>query len=131
VRPRGGATSPHWLGEQSKAWARQGLPGGGRGSSNSGELAAWPEQHAKGEATGILVELGAARVCEERQPEVEFTVSTNGGGNGGSVCGKARGGEVSSFIGTRVLWRGSRKSSHSGLQHGARAVRAATANRAL
>jgi hypothetical protein len=58
-------------------------------------------------------------------------VSTNGGGNGGSVCGKARGGEVSSFIGARVLWRGSRKSSHSGLRHGARAVRAATANSGL
>jgi hypothetical protein len=64
------------------------------------------------------VELGAACVCEERQPEVEFTVSTTGGGNGGSVCGKARGGEVSSFIGTRALWRGSRESSHIRLRHG-------------
>jgi hypothetical protein len=64
------------------------------------------------------VELGAARVCEERQPEVEFTVSTTGGGNGGSVCGKARSGEVSSFIGACALWRGSRESSHSGLRHG-------------
>jgi hypothetical protein len=52
MRPREGATSPHWLGEQAEARARQGLPGGGRGSSNSGELAAWPEQHAKGRATG-------------------------------------------------------------------------------
>jgi hypothetical protein len=74
------------------------------------------------------VELGAARVCEERKPEVEFTVGTTGGGNGGSACGKARGGEVSSFIGARALWRGSRESSHSGLRHGARAVRAVTAN---
>jgi hypothetical protein len=52
----------------------------------------------KGELLGTLVELGAARVCEERQPEVEFTVSTTGGGNGGSVCGQARGGEVSSGV---------------------------------
>jgi hypothetical protein len=37
VRPRGGATSTHWLGEQAEARARPGLPGGGRGSSNSGE----------------------------------------------------------------------------------------------
>jgi hypothetical protein len=74
------------------------------------------------------VELGAARVCEERQSEVEFNVSTAGGGNGGSVCGKAHGGEVTSFIGARALWRGSRESSHSGLRHGARAVRAATTN---
>jgi hypothetical protein len=51
VRPWGGATSIHWLGEQAEARARQGLPGGGRESSNSGELAAWPEQHAKGRAT--------------------------------------------------------------------------------
>jgi hypothetical protein len=29
---------------------------------------------------------------------VEFTVSTTGGGNGGSVCGQARGGEVSSGV---------------------------------
>jgi hypothetical protein len=34
----------HWLGEQAGAQARQGLPGGGRGSSNSGELAARFEQ---------------------------------------------------------------------------------------
>jgi hypothetical protein len=53
------------------------------------------------------VELGEARVCEERQVDVEFTVSTTGGGNGGSACGKARGSEVSSFIGARALWRGS------------------------
>jgi hypothetical protein len=52
VRPRGGATSTHWLGEQAEARARQGLPGGGRGSSNSGELVAWPKQHVKGRATG-------------------------------------------------------------------------------
>jgi hypothetical protein len=51
----------------------------------------------KGELLGTLVELEAARVCEERQPEVEFTVSATSGGNGGSVCGKARGGEVSSL----------------------------------
>jgi hypothetical protein len=38
--PRGGARSGHWLGEQAGAQARQGLPGGGRGSSDSGELAA-------------------------------------------------------------------------------------------
>jgi hypothetical protein len=44
--------STHYLGEQAEARARRGLPGGGRGSSNSGELVAWPEQHAKGEATG-------------------------------------------------------------------------------
>jgi hypothetical protein len=118
VQPRGGATSTHWLGEQVEARARQGLPGGGRGSSNSDELAARPEQHAQGRATGTLVELGATRVCEERQPEVEFIVSTTGGGNGGSVCGRARGGEVSSFIGARALWRGSRESSDSGLRHG-------------
>jgi hypothetical protein len=67
VRPRRGATSTHWLGEQAEVGARQGLPGGGRGRSNSGELAAWPEQHAKGRATGTLVELGAAHICEERQ----------------------------------------------------------------
>jgi hypothetical protein len=59
---------------------------------------------------------------------VEFTGSTTGGGNGGSACGKARGGEVSSFIGAHALWRGSRESLHSGLRHGARAVQAATAN---
>jgi hypothetical protein len=82
----------------------------------------------KGELLGTLVELGAARVCEERRPEVEFTVSTTGGVNGGSVCGRVRGGEVSSFIGARALWRGSRESSPSGLRHGTRAVRAATAN---
>jgi hypothetical protein len=52
VRPRGGATSTHWLGEQAESWTRQGLSGGGRGSSNSGELAARPEQHAQGRATG-------------------------------------------------------------------------------
>jgi hypothetical protein len=62
----------------------------------------------KGELLGTLVELVEARVCEERQPELEFTVSTTGGGNGGSACGKARSGEVSSFIGARALWRGSR-----------------------
>jgi hypothetical protein len=122
VRPRGGATSTHWLGVQAEARARQGLPGGGRGSSNSGEQAARPEQHAQGRATRTLVELEAAHVCEERQSEVEFTVSATGGGNGGSVCGKARGGEVSSFIGARALWRGSRESSPSGLRHGTRAV---------
>jgi hypothetical protein len=42
--------------------------------------------------------------------------------------GKARGGEVSSFIGACALWRGSRESSPSGLRQGTRAVRAATAN---
>jgi hypothetical protein len=52
VRPRGGATSTHWLGEQAETRARQGLPGGSRGSSNSGELAARPKQHAQGRATG-------------------------------------------------------------------------------
>jgi hypothetical protein len=41
---------------------------------------------------------------------------------------RASGGEVSSFIGARALWRGSWESSPSGLQHGARAVRVATAN---
>jgi hypothetical protein len=81
----------------------------------------------KGELLGTLVELGAARVCEERRTEVEFTVSTTGGVNGGSVCGRVRGGEVSSFIGARALWRGSRESSPSGLRHGTRAVRAARA----
>jgi hypothetical protein len=40
--------------------------------------------------------------------------------------GKARGGEVSSFIGAHAWWRGSRESSPSGLRHGARPVRAAT-----
>jgi hypothetical protein len=53
LRPKGGATSTHWLGEQAEARARHGLLGGGCGSSNSGELVAWPEQHAKGEATGV------------------------------------------------------------------------------
>jgi hypothetical protein len=52
VRPRGGATSTHWLGGQAEARARQGLPGDGRGSSNSGELEARTEQHAQGRATG-------------------------------------------------------------------------------
>jgi hypothetical protein len=42
--PREGARSAHWLGEQAGARARQGLPGGDRGSSNSGELAARSEQ---------------------------------------------------------------------------------------
>jgi hypothetical protein len=74
------------------------------------------------------VELGVARVCEERRPEVEFAVSTTGCVNGDSVCDRARGGEVSSFIGARALWRGSRELSPSGLRHATRAVRAATAN---
>jgi hypothetical protein len=52
VWPRKGATGTHWLGERAEARARQGLPGGGRGSSNSGELAARPEQHAHRRATG-------------------------------------------------------------------------------
>jgi hypothetical protein len=52
VWPREGATGTHWLGERAEAWAWQGLPGGGRGSSNSGELAARPEQHAHGRASG-------------------------------------------------------------------------------
>jgi hypothetical protein len=30
------------------------------------------------ELQGILVEIGAARVCGEKRPEVEFTVSTDG-----------------------------------------------------
>jgi hypothetical protein len=51
VWPREGATGTHWPGERAEARARQGLPGGGRESSNSGELAAWPEQHAHGRAT--------------------------------------------------------------------------------
>jgi hypothetical protein len=38
VRPRGGATSAQWLGEQAEAQARRGLPGGGRRSLVSGEL---------------------------------------------------------------------------------------------
>jgi hypothetical protein len=32
VRPRGGATYTHWLGERAEARARRGLPDGGRGA---------------------------------------------------------------------------------------------------
>jgi hypothetical protein len=58
--------------------------------------------------------------CEEMQSEVDFTGSTSGGDNGGSVWGKARVGEVSSFIGARALWRGhgSRRPAGCGMGQG-------------
>jgi hypothetical protein len=37
--------SSHWLGEQSEVRSRQWLPGGGRGSSGSGEQAAQSGLH--------------------------------------------------------------------------------------
>jgi hypothetical protein len=62
VRPRGGATSAQWLGEQAEARARRGLPDGGRGSSGSGELVGRSDQQAGAQAHVVLGEgLGVLR----------------------------------------------------------------------
>jgi hypothetical protein len=56
VRPRGGATSTQWLGEEAEARARRGLPGGGHGSSGSGQLVGRSGQQAGAQAHMVLGE---------------------------------------------------------------------------
>jgi hypothetical protein len=48
------------------------------------------------ELYGVLVEVGAARVCGEKRPEVEFTVSTDGRQwrLGGAVFPRVKDGEA-------------------------------------
>jgi hypothetical protein len=94
--PRGCAEMVGWLGDRAKGRARRWLPGGGLGSSNSGELAARPEQHAQGRATGGPSGVRSS-TCLRR--------NASGGGvhrvapmadGGGTVL--ARGEEVAAFI---------------------------------
>jgi hypothetical protein len=46
-------------GEQAEVQVRQGMPDGGRGSSDTGELGVWPEQQVTREDTGVLGQAGA------------------------------------------------------------------------
>jgi hypothetical protein len=94
--PRGCAEMVGWLGDRAKGRARRWLPGGSLGSSNSGELAARPEQHAQGRATGGPSGVRSS-TCLRRK--------ASGGGvhrvapmadGGGTVL--ARGEEVAAFI---------------------------------
>jgi hypothetical protein len=110
-----------WLARgRAKSRARRWLPGGGRRDTGSDEPAARAGQQASAGATGGPGGVRSSTCCEEMQSEVEFTGSTSGGGNGGSVWGKARGGEVNSFIGVRALWRGhgSRRPAGCGMGQG-------------
>jgi hypothetical protein len=69
-----------------KARARQGLPGSGRGSSNSGELAARPEQHAQGRATRDPS--GVRSSTHLRRKAARGGVHRDGGGLGAHARGE-------------------------------------------
>jgi hypothetical protein len=95
VRPRGGATSAQWLGEQAEARARQGLPDSGRGSSGSGELVGRSGLQAGTQAHMVL---GEDWVCSGGNGVWQSTKRVVGcQWRGGGGLGVTRGEEAAAF----------------------------------
>jgi hypothetical protein len=126
--PSGCAEMVGCLGDRAEGGARRQQQRGGRRSSNSYELAAWPEQHAKRGATGDLSgvrrstclrrKAGRCGVHREHHRRRQWRL--------GVWQGARQRGQL--LYRRSCLVEGVMESLHSGLRHGARAVRAAMAN---